>query len=47
MTAWDGNKAILNLVKHRKTRVISAIFKGTPTEVTQHRRNAVVRGITI
>ena len=42
-----GNEIILNLIKHRKTRVISAIFKGTPTEVTQYRRNTVVRGITI
>ena len=42
-----GNEAILNLIKHRKTRVILAIFKGTPTEVIQRRRNAVVRGITI
>ena len=42
-----GNKAILNLVKHCKTRVISTIFKRPPTNVTQHRRNVVVNGITI
>ena len=32
-----GNKAILNFVKHCERQIVSAICKGMPTEVTQHR----------
>ena len=37
----------LYFVKHRDTRIVAAIFEGAPTKVTQHRRNAVIEGITI
>ena len=41
------NKAVLYFVKHRETRIVAAIFKGAPTEVTQHRRNVIMVGIII
>ena len=41
------NKAVLYFVKHREMRVLAVIFEGAPTEVTQHRRNSIMVGITI
>ena len=41
------NKAVLYFVKHPETRIVAAIFEGAPTEVTQHRWNAAMVGITI
>ena len=36
------NKVILDFINHRQTGIITAIFKGTPTEVVQHRGNTVI-----
>ena len=35
------------IIKHRETRIVTAILGAAPTEVTQHRRNADIGGITI